>query len=439
MAADRRVVRRRRAAHWGLAALLCLPLARAEVASPFDIAPLQPARAIAPDWFGTHFHRLGHAEGGFPATAWPAGQVGAVRLWDSSTRWGDLEPAPGRFDFTRLDAIVDQARAQGAAVSLVLGSPAPWASARPREDGPYGPGSSAEPRDLALWDRYVEAVVHRYRGRIALYELWNEPYFSDVPRDRGQPTFFSGSVATMVELARRARAAIAREDPGARLLTPGFVGGPDRLDLFLRSGGSRYVDGVAYHFYAEGDADFVQALAQVRAVMARDGVAAFPLHDTESGFGIRGVEGQPGDGQRPIDRRRAASLLSHTMILGAWLGLDRFDQYAWDNGRMGMLLPDGRTPTDSARVWAALRRWLIGTTPMGCRAIDWRGVRCEGRRGDRHLTLAWQVDGDAPLSMALPGRVVAIEHATDGPLAAAADPRVDLPSDGMPLAVWSTR
>ena len=330
---------------WGAAALLLGLLGQAKGTDLFDIPAIPAGRVIGPAYFGTHFHRLDRAEHGFPATAWPDGLVGALRLWDSGTRWADLEPAPDRFDFARMDDLVEQARAHGASVSLVLGSPAPWASARPREAGPYGPGSAAEPGDLDRWDRYVGEVVRRYQGRISRYELWNEPYFSDFPADRDQASaFFTGSAATMVELARRARAAIAREDPRAELLTPGFVGSTDRLDLFLKSGGARYVDGVAYHFYAEDDAEFVRLAADVRRVMARHGLAARPLVNTESGFAIRGVEGQPGgDGPARLDRHRAAALLAQTMILGAYLGIDRFYQYAWDNGRMGMLLPDGRT------------------------------------------------------------------------------------------------
>ena len=113
----------------------------------------------------------------------------------------------------------------GASVLMVLGSPPRWASARPDEPGPYGPGCAAEPANLDDWDRYVSAVVRRYKGRITTYELWNEPYFSDIPTDRDQPgAFFSGSVATMVNLARRTRAVLDRDDPKAVLLTPGFVG-----------------------------------------------------------------------------------------------------------------------------------------------------------------------------------------------------------------------
>jgi hypothetical protein len=239
-------------------------------------------------------------------------------------------------------------------------------------------------------------------------------------------------------------------DPRAQLLGPGFVGSPDRLAMFLDAGGGREVDAVAYHFYVDDDAQFVQLHARVRAVMARAGLARRALLNTESGFAIRGVEGQPvGPGQAPIDRHAAAALLARSMILGAYLGLDRFYQYAWDNGRMGMVLPDGRTPTESARAFAAVRRWLLGATLQACRGLAGGGVRCDARQGDAHLAIGWRPGGWSgragdgrvvdELALADDERPTAIEHATGGPwpLADATPRRVALPADGMPVAVWS--
>jgi len=117
---------------------LGLSLGSAQGRDAFDIDPASPPRVIAPTYFGTHLHRLDRAERGYPATPWPEGMIGALRLWDSTTRWADLEPAPGRFDFARLDGYVAQALAHGAPVLMVLGSPPRWASARPNEPGPYG-------------------------------------------------------------------------------------------------------------------------------------------------------------------------------------------------------------------------------------------------------------------------------------------------------------
>jgi hypothetical protein len=427
-----------------VAVIVVLGLRSASAASLYDIPAATPPRVLDGRYFGTHFHRLLRVPNDNEAreTAWPAGQIGALRLWDSGTRWADLEPARGSFRFDRLDGYLVRAEAQGVPVLMVLGSAPRWAAVRPAEPGPYGPGSAAEPANLDDWDRYVTALARRYKGRIAEYELWNEPYFSDLPADRGQPSaFFTGSVASMVALAQRTRAVLDREDPQAVLLTPGFVGGPQRLAMFLQDGGGRYVGGVAYHFYADDEPGFLQLQHDVRAVMARHGLARLPLLNTESGFGV-GPEAQAlADGHAP-DRTAAASLLARSLVLGAYQGLDRYYQYAWDNGRSGMLLPGSHQATASAEAFAAVRRWLLGTRLLGCHQHATGVVQCDGARGDERLLIAWQpVPGrQAVLPWPAPAQVLSTEHAVARPRPAHLP--IHLPTGQAfdigpdPLAIW---
>ena len=385
--------------------LLLFGMRSAGCADLYDIDPATPLRVVGGGYFGTHFHRLlPLGEPGERITSWPVGQIAALRLWDSSTRWADLEPQRGVFHFDRLDGYVTQAQAHRATLLMVLGSAPHWAAARPEEAGPYGPGSASEPRSLDDWDRYVTALARRYKGRIEAYELWNEPYFSDLPADRNQPgAFFSGSAASMVELARRARTVLDREDPKAVLLTPGFVGSTDRLDMFLRAGGGQHVGGVAYHYYADGDRGFIELHRDIRATMARHGLSQLPLYNTESGFAAIG------------DGNDAATLLARSMVLGAFLGVDRFYQYAWDNGRSGMLSAGTLQATPSAAAFAAVRRWLVGTTLQGCRREPAGAVRCEGSRNGAQLLIAWRAAGSSPVATRLPAfaEPFAAEHAVD--------------------------
>ena len=423
-------------------ALMLFGVRSATGADLFDIDASTPARVLDARYFGTHLHRLVPvAEPNPRTTPWPVGQIGALRLWDTTTRWADLEPVPGEFRFERLDAYVSAAQAGQASLLMVLGSAPRWASARPNEPGPYGPGSAAEPLSLDDWDRYVSAIARRYKGRIKEYELWNEPYFSDLPADRGHPgAFFTGSVATMVALARRTRAVLDREDPQAVLLTPGFVGGVQRFDMFLSAGGARYVGGVAYHYYADADREFVKLHREIRAVMARHGISRLPLYNTESGFAARDDDPPvAGDAAMP-DRAMAAALLSRSMLLGAFLGIDRFYQYAWDNGRSGMLMARTPDPTPSAQAFAAVRRWLLGTSLQGCRMASPDTVQCTGTRGDARLLVAWRTTHGPPSTLQLPAfaQLRSVERAIEPaepvtPLAAAS---VGIAIGPVPVAVW---
>src|SRR5450432_137777 len=103
-------------------------------------------------YFGLHIHDP-------LKTSWPDVQFGTLRLWDTNTRWRELEPSPGHFDFSRLDALVDVAQRHGVQPILGLGLPPTWASQRPGEAPKWRPGSAAPPSDMQQWREYVRAVV----------------------------------------------------------------------------------------------------------------------------------------------------------------------------------------------------------------------------------------------------------------------------------------
>ncbi|MFC5815024.1 beta-galactosidase [Nonomuraea harbinensis] len=104
--------------------------------------------------------------------AMPSFRIGAVRLWDSATRWSQIQPRRGEFDWSTLDRHVEGAQRSRLPVLFVFGGTPGWASPT-GPPAPYPDGSrAAPPDDLADWESFVRAVAGRYRGRIAAYELW---------------------------------------------------------------------------------------------------------------------------------------------------------------------------------------------------------------------------------------------------------------------------
>jgi len=365
------------------------------------------AHAVSASYFGMHFHRLVRRPGELVApTAWPEqATIGALRLWDSGTRWGDVAPRPGRWDFDRMDAYVSRGAARGASLLYTLGSTPRWASSRPDEPGPYGPGCAAEPRDIADWVEYLRRVVERYRGVIHAYELWNEPHFSDIVRDRGAPGFFTGSVASMVEMARHARSVIAELDPQALLATPGFVNGSDRLGLFLAAGGAALVDAVAYHCYAGSAERFASQITEVRQVMRQHGSAALPLWNTECGVETHGPLGETG----------AAERMAQFLLLGAAAGLERFDYYAWDNSRSGMIDAQGQGRPRLA-AFAQVQGWLIGARLASAERLAGGIMQIRAQRESERFVFAWaERDTTAVIPVPRGWRVAAIERLFDVP------------------------
>ena len=346
-------------------------------------------KEVTPSYLGVHLHRLvlrpnehGHAV----RTEWPALSFGTIRLWDSTTRWADVAPQPGQWNFERLDTYVNAAAAHQASVLYTLGSTPRWASARPDEACSYGFGCGAEAVRIGHWEEYVRRVAQRYGDKIAAYELWNEPKFSDIARDRGKIGFYTGSISQMVEMARVARKVLDEVSPRALLCTPGFVNGPYRLDMFLAAGGKQYVQAVCYHFYAENAAHFARQILEVRGVMKRHGVENLPLWNTETGVDTL-AKGDPPSGIAASTPEAAMARLSQMLILGAAAGMERFDYYAWDNARSGMVRSDG-TKQAAYSTMQRLHSWLLGARFDACRAIH-DGVRCDGSQGQERFIMAW--------------------------------------------------
>jgi hypothetical protein len=85
--------------------------------------------------------------------------------------WSRVEPAPGRFDWSQYDSLVDATRKSGISVQMSLTGPAPaWATG----DGQPG-GFRPDP---AAFGRFARAAAEHFRGRVTRYSIWNEPNFS---------------------------------------------------------------------------------------------------------------------------------------------------------------------------------------------------------------------------------------------------------------------
>lgn len=91
------------------------------------------------------------------------------------TGWAKTERVRGRYDFAWLDHVVDDMLARGVQpwMCLQYGNPV-WGC-----DFRLGMKISqliSRPDAYAAWLRYVEATVEHFRGRVTLWEIWNEPF-----------------------------------------------------------------------------------------------------------------------------------------------------------------------------------------------------------------------------------------------------------------------
>jgi hypothetical protein len=318
-------------------------------------------KPVPETYFGMHIHRAVARPGNLTFTEWPALPFGSWRLWDAGVAWASLEHGSGVWDFSLLDQEVALAERARVEVLLPLGLSPLWASARPHEASAYGPGNASEPADSEVWGRYVATVAARYRGRIQAYEIWNEPNLT---------RFYSGSVETMLRLARVAYGRIKQLDPNALIVSPSPTGpaGMAWLDSYLERGGGRWADVIGYHFYVgqnQSPEEMADLIHRVRGLVDQHGLSAKPIWNTETGWRLEGKQEPPaawksslrGNG---LGSRRAAAYVARALMLGWASGVDRFYWYSWDHYSMGLVEPDGKSLKPAATAYGIVREWLVG-------------------------------------------------------------------------------
>jgi hypothetical protein len=366
------------------------------------------AQPVPEAFLGLTIHRP------FKLQEWPALEFSSLRLWDNYLRWTDIQPQRDVWRWEALDAYVELGTGRGKQLIYTLGQTPRWASSRPDDKQVYGEGAAAMPASMEDWRTYIEAVAIRYRGRIAAYEIWNEPKEPDATGRCGGIVFFCGSADDLVKLAAVAYRAIKQHDPAAIVTTPAFDGGmrgADKLDRYLAAGGRRYTDAVSFHFYQLAPEDIWAVVARLKEVMARHGLANLPLWNTESGFLVQDSAGR-------VQRQHDSGTF-----------------YAWDNGRMGALDAVSGQPTALARSMAIARGWLVGSTVTCGRDGGVAEFSCTVRRGGQQARLLWNSDraGSSRLEADRLGGAVRI-GLLDGSQRELA-PGEFLPWDGAPVRV----
>jgi Cellulase (glycosyl hydrolase family 5) len=357
------------------AVFLCVYLSKAAV----QLTP--PSQPIPPSYFGMHF-----VAGNTP---WPNVPVGSWRLWDTSTRWPDIEPSKGHWNFNGLDKAIGFAQQHDTDVLLTLAVTPQWASAHPDlKSGWQQPGLTSEPTGMDDWRAFVTQVATRYKGRIHGYEIWNEPNLKQ---------YWMGNTDQLIALTREAYNAVKAVDPNALIVSPAATtsGGIGWLDEFLHKGGGQYVDVIGYHFYVfpqppEAMADLIQ---RVKQTMQKNGVGNKPLWGTEIGW----AEPKP----FPSDEMGAAYVARAYTISWA-AGVSRLYWYAWDNHKWAALQttePDNQTLKPAGRADGIIQQWMSGARMDWCNKGDDNTWNCQLERNGAKEWIVWNASGTKGFSV----------------------------------------
>ncbi|GAA2596766.1 hypothetical protein GCM10010399_29250 [Dactylosporangium fulvum] len=312
-----------------------------------------PPAPVSPSFFGV---TVNSSTGNTPGFT-----VGALRLWDSETRWAQIQPAKGVFDWSVLDRLVAGAEHAGLPVLYVAGGTPGWAAPGGRRSVYPEDARSAPPDDLADWDTYMRALTQRYRGRIEAYEVW---VFANDAR------LYSGSVETLVEMTRRASTIIRAADPLARVVCPGmgnlWTAEAQRvLRRFAELGGYDHCDVAGIKLHQRTAEDPPETMLELTGLVDRTfheaGVHP-PLWNTGTTYAI------PLQGS--LDEVKARDYAVRFFLVGLLarnVNLERMYFYNWGGTKIPIVLQaDGGQPTAAGLAVAQLKRWLTAAEIRSC-------------------------------------------------------------------------
>ncbi len=169
-----------------------------------------------------------------------------VRLHDVERclSWDGVEPKPGRWVWA--DDKIGFAHEAGLEVLGVLGRAPAWAAGDEQGRQPSR-GGWYYPADLGAWSKYVETVTRHYRGRVDVWEIWNEPWLAN---------FGIGDGTKYAALARAAFRAAKRGNPDCTIIGMCTHEGMVQFNrAAIKGGAMKHCDLVSYHTYTSTGTD----------------------------------------------------------------------------------------------------------------------------------------------------------------------------------------
>lgn len=161
---------------------------------------------------------------------------------------------PGKFDFSFYDRLVDCAERHGISLYVVFSHYWPM---RGKKRADQHDLTAYTPENYTNWVTTLGRSVERYRGRIAGWEIWNEPNIG----------FWDGPKEDYPKLVNLANPAVKAADPGARVIACSTAGVDLKFIDMCLDEGLRF-DDISIHPY-RSDPDERGFMADLAAVTNR--------------------------------------------------------------------------------------------------------------------------------------------------------------------------
>ncbi len=304
------------------------------------VEPKAEAAALPADFFGMVAPELLPAKDGDLNQALDAQAKAGVELIRQPFRWEEIEPKPGKFNFTLHDRLVGRAAGAGITIMpIVFGVPKREASKKKR-GAKVTATTTMPPKSNARFAKYAAKLVQRYgtngtywsehptaaKRPITAWQVWNEPNL---------PPYWGGKpdAKAYAKLLKTTGAAIKKADPAARVLTGGMpeskIGVPlvKYVKQLAKAAGPTGYDVLAVHPYSK-TAQGVLAGAASAQRAATVGGKKPPVWITECGW----ATGKLGS-DFTVSEAKQAKLVSDLVRLSAQraeaLQLQGVVYYAW--------------------------------------------------------------------------------------------------------------
>ena len=183
--------------------------------------------------------------------------VGYARLMSG---WAKCEPQPGVYEFEWLDAIVDDMISQGVCPWLCICYANPiYKGGMIDLDSPI----FTDEDTMQAWLRYVKEIVIRYKGKITMYEIWNEP---DGGNGKKYPESYINLFIRTAELIREL-------DPQVKIAGMALTGSmkPEYaitvLSAIAEQGKAHLMDYATIHPYAFNPDETIEDIKAFRALV----------------------------------------------------------------------------------------------------------------------------------------------------------------------------
>jgi hypothetical protein len=243
----------------------------------------------------------------------------------------DRRHDPPRSSWEKYDQIVDLAEAHDIEIIARLSNPPAWSRAAGDEAGTFAP-----PDNLETYGDFVEAMVHRYQGRIRYYQIWNEP---NIYAEWGEQPV---DAAQYVELLKVAYTRAKAVDPDVVIIA-GALAATIELDryphgltdaLFLQqlydAGAAPYFDVLAMQGYGLWSGPYDRRMQPrvinfsrpryIRDVMVRNGDAQKPIWLSEMAWNALPSDSPlpPGYGRVTPEQQARYAVLAYYRLQSEW-------------------------------------------------------------------------------------------------------------------------